>query len=115
MDDLIAHAQSYFHAECDNLTAMMFRWNDAPSRHKPLLNLNSSELDQDALRRAAKRPVRSRQPAGGKPAAGARAAVAGCRTSSEGIDSVIKEIESFVDELDTADELKPGGKTNWSR
>lgn len=115
VEALIAHAERYFRAECDNLTALMFRWNAAPSLHKPLLNQNTSELDQDTLWRARKKSARTTRPVGGKPAARIRAADAGCRTTSEGIDSVIKEIESLVDELDRTYELKPGGKTNGSR
>ena len=83
LEEMFSRAQKFFHRDCDNLTALLFRWNAAPSLHKPLLNSVAAELGHEGLMRAARKPAAR----GDNPA----------RTE---IESAIREIESFVDQLD---------------
>lgn len=103
VEQLFAHAKKYFHNECDNLTALMFRWDADPSMEKPLLNQRNSELDQAGLLAA-------------KKAAGESTASAGRSRSRtrENIDSAIQEIESFVDSLNEVPGAA-GGKHSGGR
>ena len=94
VDALIGRARRYFHNDCDNLSALVFRWNDAQSRQEPLLTMTIPEMGQDSLLPAARRR------------ASAGSAIE--RNENGEIGSMIDEIESLVSELDTAIDVKPG-------
>ena len=100
VDDLLSHAQRYFRHDCDNLTALMFRWNDSPTNEKPLLKVNTTELDQTNLGIPAIQ---------GSPMPSPPSNVKQEQTGEE-FSSVIDEIESLVQELDTVYEKKRGDK-----
>lgn len=100
--DLLSHARRYFRNDCDNLTALMFRWNDSPSNDKPLLNVNASELCQVSLGNPTIRHT---------PTPAAPSTVTDSKTNEE-FGSVIEEIESLVKELDTVYESKRANKKN---
>ena len=100
VDDLLSHAQRYFRHDCDNLTALMFRWNDNPTTEKPLLNVNAPELDQANL----SNPGRPRVSIPNLPNNVEQ------KQASEEFSSMIDEIESLVKELDTVYEKKRGDK-----
>lgn len=90
VEEMLEYARRFFTDECDNLTALMFRWEDEPTRAEPLLNLGAPELDQESLWHSARRgnnppPESSRRD----------------KRRVENIDAVIAEIESFVNELDS--------------
>ena len=90
VDEMLSHAQRFFRDDCDNLTALMFRWEDKPTQVKPLMNLSTPELDQESLWLAAKYHKEKPGPAARKKT-----------YCAEDIDSVIAEIESFIKELDS--------------
>ena len=90
VEDMLDYAQRYFSNACDNLTALLFRWEDEPTWHEPLFNLGTPELDQEKLWQSA----RPREP---QPAETPRRD----RRRTENIDSAIAEIESFVNGLDS--------------
>lgn len=94
MDKLFKHAKRFFDKQCDNLTALVFRWDADPSVHKPLLNQNVSELDHEGL-------LRTRKIANG----GSATLDAVSDRTLDGIEAVIQEIESFVDRLGTTNGL----------
>ena len=98
MEDMLDYARRFFSDECDNLTALLFRWDDEPTRHQPLFNLGTPELDQEKLWHTSS-GTRAPRPAD---------APARIRRRSENLDSVIAEIESFVNNLDSADKLGRG-------
>lgn len=102
VDDLLSYARRFFRNDCDNLTALMFRWNDSPSDEKPLLTVNASELDQVSLGRPTKRQT---------PTPTSPSIIADGKANEE-FSSVIEEIESLVNELDTVYELKRDAKKN---
>ncbi len=94
VDEMLDHAQRYFRDNCDNLTALLFRWEDKPTLHKPLLNLSAPELDQESLwPSTGKRKQEPPAPAGKD------------QDRVESIGSMIEEIESFVNELDSVYDL----------
>lgn len=99
VDDLLSHAQRYFRHDCDNLTALIFRWNDSPTKEKPLLKVNKPELEQTNL----SIPAIQRSPIPNPPSMKQE-------QKSEEFSSVIDEIESLVKELDTVYEKKRGDK-----
>lgn len=100
LDDLISHARRFFRNDCDNITALMFRWDDEPSREEPLLSASSQESNPERLwHNAMERPL--------VPAA---AETEGTNLNEE-FNSVIEEIESLVSELDNTYELKRRKRT----
>lgn len=95
VDGLIAYARRYFHKDCDNLSALLFRWDDERSPYQALLNMTIPEMGQDSLLPAARRKAST-------------ADVSAADVMNDGeIDLVIEEIESLVSELDTT-HVKPG-------
>ena len=96
VDEMLGHSQRYFRDDCDNLTALMFRWEDKPTRQKPLLNLSTPELDQESLWQSTDNRKREPIAAAGKD-----------QHHVESIGSMIEEIETFVNELDSIYDLTP--------
>ena len=101
VEDMLGYARRFFADECDNLSALLFRWEDEPTRHPPLFNLGIPELDQEKLWHSARHD---------KP----RPAVVPRRNKAriENIDSAIEEIETFVNELDSAPAAGSGKPKN---
>ena len=100
VDDLLSQAQRYFRHDCDNLTALLFRWNDSPTNAKPLLNVNTSELGQTSLTHLSGQRAPIQTPPSNTEQ----------NQDNEEFSSVIKEIESLVEELDTVYEKRRGEK-----
>ena len=100
VDDLLSQAQRYFRHDCDNLTALLFRWNDSPTNAKPLLNVNTSELGQTSLTHLSGQRAPIQTPPSNIEQ----------NQDNEEFSSVIKEIESLVEELDTVYEKRRGDK-----
>lgn len=94
VDEMLNYSRRFFTDECDNLTALAFRWEDEPTRDEPLLNLSAPELDQEKLWLTAKYP-RKRTSTPARPD----------KQRIDNIDSAIAEIESFVNDLDTEIEM----------
>jgi len=101
VEDMLDYAQRYFSSECDNLTALLFRWEDEPTRHKSLFDLGVPALDQERLWRSARQgePEQAKTPRRDK-------------RRTENIDSAIAEIESFVNGLDSIYEPTQGKSKN---
>lgn len=96
LDYLLSHARRFFRSDCDNMTALTFRWDDEPSTKKPLLSTFAQEATPERMwRRAMEQPA---LPASTNPK--------GADLNNEEFNSVIEEIESLVNELDTTYELK---------
>ena len=95
VDILLNHSRRYFRGQCDNLTALSFRWNDTPTQEKPLLNLTTSELDQDSLWAARQQGPQDED-----------VLFAANDEADEGMESMIEEIESLVGELSSSGESK---------
>ena len=95
LDYLISHARRFFRNDCDNMTALMFRWDDEPSTGEPLLSTTAHESNAERLWHNA---------ADQAPAPAATEAKDS--DLNEEFNSVIEEIESLVNELDTTYELK---------
>ena len=95
VEQLVARAEKHFRRECDNLTALLFRWNDAPTDKAPLLGLSAPELDQRQLWRDT-RKRRMEKRSGGDTASAASQE----QTPVDEIEATIAEIESFVDDVD---------------
>lgn len=100
LDDLISHARRFFRNDCDNITALMFRWDDEPSREEPLLSASSQESNPERLWHNAME----------QPLVPAAAETEGTNLNEE-FNSVIEEIESLVNELDNTYELKRRKRT----
>lgn len=90
LDQLLARAEKRSRRECDNLSAVLFRWDDEPTSGRPLLGPGTPELDQRQLWRDRKkrREEKRRRPDAPAP------------TPVDEIESTIAEIESFVDGVD---------------
>jgi serine/threonine protein phosphatase PrpC len=101
VEDMLAFAQRCFAHKCDNLTALMFRWEDEPTRHEPLFNLGAPQLDQEKLWHS---------PGSGNFAS--KTYTGRDKRRSENIDAAIAEIESFVNELDSVYDLPPDRAKN---
>lgn len=91
VDILLSHSRRYFRGECDNVTALSFRWNDAPTQQKPLLNLTTPELDQDGLWAARQQSAQDDS-----------ALFSAHDKADEGMESMIEEIETLVGELSSS-------------
>ena len=89
VEEMLDHAQRFFTDKCDNLTALMLRWEDEPTRHKALFDLGTPELDQESLWHSARK---------NKPRPAAETSYD--KKRAQNIDSVIAEIESFINEMD---------------
>lgn len=95
LDYLVSHARRFFRNDCDNMTALLFRWDDEPSMEKALLPASSSEPNAERLwHYAMERPPLPTSPS-----------TVGSDLNEE-FNSVIAEIESLVNELDTNRELR---------
>lgn len=95
LDYLVSHARRFFRNDCDNMTALLFRWDDEPSMEKALLPASSSETNAERLwHYAMERPPLPTSPS-----------TVGSDLNEE-FNSVIAEIESLVNELDTNRELR---------
>lgn len=95
LDLLMSHARRFFRNDCDNMTALMFRWEDEPSKAQPLLPASSPAPNAERLwHNVMERPQTS-------PSTNTQGA-----DLHEEFNSVIEEIESLVNELDTSHELK---------
>ena len=90
LDELLARAEKRSRRECDNLSAVLFRWDDEPTSSRPLLGPGTPELDQRQLWRDRKKRRDERRQRADTPA----------QAPVDEIESAIAEIESFVDGVD---------------
>ncbi len=95
IDYMMSHARRFFRSDCDNMTALLFRWEDEPTEERPLLPASSSEPIADRLWHYAMEKVTV-------PTAPSTSDT----DLNEEFNSVIEEIESLVNELDTTHELR---------
>ncbi len=87
LEQLFDHAKRKQRRTCDNLSALLFRWEGEETNNRPLYNLSVPRIDQDALR--------SQLHLGVKGAAVSRAA-----QDQNDFDTTIEELESFVNDID---------------
>jgi serine/threonine protein phosphatase PrpC len=92
VDQLLSRAEKRFRRECDNLSALLFRWDGAPTSKDPLLGLAAPELDQRQLWRDTRKRRAEQRRQGSEPAP--------VEAPTDEIESTIAEIESFVKDVD---------------
>jgi serine/threonine protein phosphatase PrpC len=89
VERLLAHAQKSRPEDCDNMSVLLFRWEDAVSTAEPLYGLSTPSIDQDNLwniRRDNKTGQDTKKKVTG--------------TGTENLDNKLADIESFVDKID---------------
>ncbi len=89
VDGLLAHAQKSRPNDCDNMSAILFRWEDSASTAEPLYKLSTPRIDQDNLWNVR----RGRGTGQGTTATGNGA-------DADSLENKIADIESFVDQID---------------
>jgi serine/threonine protein phosphatase PrpC len=103
LEEMLYDAEGIMKQACDNLSAIAFRWDDAITTGKPLQPEPVGDLDQELLWQEAKRKAlhrrMQRQQEQSQPE-NQSAPPAESRKNSETIQSIIEELESFMDELD---------------
>ncbi len=90
VDEMLAQAEQIHRRDCDNISAILFRWEDAPPTERPTPAQSAPETDQDlftnhGIRRTAAQP--DLPPSRG-------------RSRRDEIEETIEELESFVDGLE---------------
>ncbi len=101
--DMLIHAERDAHPECDNLSAVMFRWEDSLTTCAPRYACGVPDIDQSRIWTNRTRKVQSRgaEQADGtspRPVRAKRSPRTSARNDS--IESSIEEIESFIDTVD---------------
>ncbi len=89
VERLLVQAQNSRPEECDNMSVILFRWEDAVSTAEPLYKLSIPRIDQDNLWNVQR---------SNKAGQGTKTKVAGAGTDS--LENKIADIESFVDKID---------------
>lgn len=90
--DLLAQVERRARKDCDNISAVLFRWEDGPSAAAPVYGLTVPNIDQKALWKKTK----SRKSTPDKKDKRKR----GEKIERGEIQSTIEELESFVTQLD---------------
>ncbi len=88
IESLLSHAQRAQPEDCDNLSAVLLRWQDPASSDKPLYNLSVPTLDQDNIWQTRNRP------------ADPGAETKGLVKPKENLGNKLADIESFVNKID---------------
>lgn len=86
VERLLAQAQESRPKECDNMSVILFRWEDPASTAKPLYNLSIPRIDQDNLWNVNQAAHGTKKKA--------------TSTGINNLENKIADIESFVDEID---------------
>ncbi len=89
IESLLSHAQRAQPKDCDNLSAVLFRWEEPSTTGTPLYKLSVPELDQDKIWEA-----RSNQ------TAETDADANGTQKPKANLGSKLADIESFVNKID---------------
>lgn len=89
--DLLIHAERDAQPDCDNISAVLFRWDDGLTTSPPLYDFQTPKLDQSRIWQSATSKLDDSTPDrcdGAQP------------NPPKSIESSIQEIESFIDGID---------------
>jgi len=98
--DMLIHAERDAHPECDNISAVMFRWEDSLTTSAPQYDCAIPDLDQSRIweRRLSKSgALNTQDKSNHKPAQKTRR---GKIRRGDSIESSIEEIETFINAID---------------
>lgn len=100
--DLLIHAERDSHPECDNISAVMFRWEDTLTTRAPRYACRIPDIDQSRIWK--QRPRKGGASTSKKPDGQTQRPLRSTRRRSavrgDSIESSIKEIETFIDAID---------------
>ncbi|MDH3689730.1 MAG: serine/threonine-protein phosphatase [Gammaproteobacteria bacterium] len=91
IDEMLTRAERKMKRECDNISAIVLRWEDQPTTARPLEALTSKSVDQQELLRVAEKRKKQKKNAPSK-----RRGV----NSNEDIEAALAELESFVEDIE---------------